>query len=456
MHDLSGFVLALLAVWVPMGLTVSRLVPASEPFRYWLCAGYGLLLGLLVVPLIMRVHSAVGLPFSALLINGSLLAFAACVFLLPRLSLASGAPSASVTAARMPERLLALFCLFLIAIRIATLGVEALSPPVFAWDAKQHWTKQARVFYEFGSVVSHVSPREWLERGGHGVYANMHPDYPITMPLLQTWTAATLGEWRDDYIGIPWLVCFLGLGLVFFGQARVAGASLGLAAVATYMLLSLPYLNIQIALPGYADIFLGTVYLSALAAFYGWTVTRRSWQGALALIMVLMCLLIKKEGIFWAFSFIPGVLLVWLGNRRGLVILATLGSLAFFSVLVIPESLSIIGFFTESIELGFRADAVLPALRSLFVHSNWHMASYMIVALMLIYLAKGAPNFRRILPAAVTLMTAFGMYLSIYLYTSYAFAVIQQTSFNRVGLQLYPALLFLTLVLYLELAYDRK
>ena len=95
----------------------------------------------------------------------------------------------------------------------------------------------------------------------------MHPDCPITTPLLQTWVNVALGQWHDSLMNLPWLLIWISLGLIFYAQARSAAIGPAISIAATYMVLSLPYLNVHVALAGYADLLLALCFLAALAAF---------------------------------------------------------------------------------------------------------------------------------------------------------------------------------------------
>jgi hypothetical protein len=260
MMEYSRLLLALTLTWLPGLVWLLRLVPRDMPGRSSLVAGYGLFLGLVVIPVIMRVLSATGIPFSftSIGLSASLLILAG--LLLPAKYTVEG--KSRVTPALPPrpnsrwELLFICICLGLIILRLGTLGLEVGLRPIFAWDGKQHWAKQAKVFYEYGSIVQYVSFQDWLELGGKNIFTTVHPDYPVTVPLLQAWVSVAVGRWHESLINLPWLLCYIALGLIFYGQGRAAGARTVVAVAGTYMVLSLPYLNIQVALAGYADLFL--------------------------------------------------------------------------------------------------------------------------------------------------------------------------------------------------------
>ncbi len=84
-----------------------------------------------------------------------------------------------------------------------------------------HWATKARVWFEYNRIVPFVTKDAWLEMGGAGVFTDRHPDYPVTVPLLQVWMNLALGHWDESLMNLPWLLCLIALGSAFYGQLRV-------------------------------------------------------------------------------------------------------------------------------------------------------------------------------------------------------------------------------------------
>lgn len=454
--ETSRLLLALTLTWLPGCVWVARLVPKGASGRRYLVAGYGLLAGLIVVPLIMRGLSASSIPFSFASIGllAALLLLAG--WLLPNQWRAGNPAQPATTAPATPGNpwatLLICICAALIVARLATLGLEVALRPIYAWDGKQHWAKQARVFFEAGSVALYVPFEEWLRLGDPKVYTTVHPDYPITVPLLQVWANIAIGEWHDSLMNLPWVLCYLALGLIFFGQLRAIGASNALAIAPTYMLLSIPYLDTQVALAGYADIFMATCFLAAVAAFYHWTRNRSAGQAILAIFFAFSCLLLKNEGLFWLLSFAPGLLLIWLGVGRGVVSLAALFLLLLLCLWLLPRDLAIAGQSLATIDLRYRPESWASIYRNFLVADNWHLLSYMVIALLPATATLARPALHRVAPVAAVVGSAFVLFLALYLYTRHSVGAVSNTSINRVALQLVPAIGFLATVVFLQLA----
>jgi len=446
---------ALAVTWLPSWVLISMLIPPGVAGRASMLAGYSLLSGLILVPLAMRLLSLVGVTLNL----GSISLASGLVLLLGSLLRRSRAPQSAPPAntscwrsASGWQRALLLLCLSLLAVRLATLGMELSLRPIFAWDGKQHWAKQAKVFFEAGEIVPFVPMQQWLDLSGRDAFTNIHPDYPITVPLLQAWLNFALGEWNDSLMNLPWLWCYVALGCIFFGQLRAGGAPPLIALAACYMLLSMPLLNTHVALAGYADIFMGTCFLGGLAAFHNWTVSRERWQGLLALGCAAAGLLIKNEGFYWLLCLIPGLLVAQLGTRNAARVLSGLASAALAVCLIVPHDLSIAGHSIDSMQLAYHPESWLPILRSFWLDDNWHLLSYILALFLLANIFLARERLPQLVPTLAVMATAVGMYLALYLLTRHAYGAVNYTSLNRVALQLVPGLSFIAVLLYLNIS----
>jgi hypothetical protein len=282
------------------GLWLSPFVPAQSAGRTALVWGNGTLIGLLLIPQLMLGLDALDIPLtftSTASLVGALIALALVVRLFKGKH-AQFSHSSVLYYSALPASHKALFnfLLLLIFLRVATLGLEVLWRPLFPWDATMHWATKSRVWYEYHSMVPFVMNWEWLELGGKGVFTDAHADYPATVPLLQVWMSLTLGQWNPSLMNLPWLLCLIALGTAFYGQLRVSGVGPLIAMAFSYLLLSMPLLNIHVALAGYADLFLGAAYCAGLMAWHAWAKTKQQWQAVLALFFAISCALISVGG----------------------------------------------------------------------------------------------------------------------------------------------------------------
>jgi hypothetical protein len=396
----------------------------------------------------MRLHSLLGIPFSMTAIGLSVLPLFGLGLLLPKRQGTAVARPGSTPALTGLGKALILLCVVLIAAHTMMLAVEVLYTPVSSWDSKQHWAKQAKVFLAHREVVPHVTNMWWLVRAEEGVYTNLHPDYPVTLPLIQAWVGVALDGWHDVYVNLPWLFCFGAIGLIFYGQLRVAGVGVVVATAATYMVLSLPLLNAQVALAGYADPFMAAAFLGAFAAFLNWTRSRHAWQGVLSVLCVASCVALKQEGLYWAVAFLPGLLVLFVGPRRGYAVIGALLLVLVLLLMLLPENTSFAGHTIREMRFFYRPAGWLPFFEGFFVHDNWHLLGYLVAAALVWAAATAGRDRLHLAPAFTVLAGVAFLMLVLYLFTSYSVAAVQHTSSNRLAMHFVPAWLFLLALLF--------
>lgn len=441
--------LTTLALALPVllgGLWLNLLIPHQTPARSALVWGYGTLLGLLLIPQFLWGLNALGLPLSfvttALL--ASVLIAVAVALQRSRHTGTQWMPGRDAAFFAMPASHQALFwlLLLLVALRCITLGLEILWRPLFPWDATMHWATKAKVWFEFGEMVPFVENREWLQTGGTGVFTDRHPNYPHTIPLLQVWMNLAIGHWNESLMNLPWLLCLIALGAAFFSQLRVAGTAPLTAMGFTYLLLSMPLVNIHVALAGYADLFLGATYCAGLMAFHNWLTTRSRWQGLLAIVFALGCLLIKDEGLPWALTFIPALLLVP-RTKHKVAKLAALVSLGLvFVFILIQKNPIVINQLLQSVT-EFHPDGLNGTIRAVWLHDNFHLLGYLLLAIIPMGLTIPGAFTRKYLGISVALTCAVLMFLFLFLFTVFGAGASNFTGVGRLCIQLAPGLLFL-------------
>ena len=432
MRVLMGIVLpwALGSVWVRLSWHKT-----VRP-RLTLLLGYGYVVGMVATTLIMRALNLAGIGFSLVTISIALLALIALGVWLNRGTLW---PTLRITRlAKTGIAVVFYFFLMLISVRLATLGLEIMWRPLFPWDAWAQWATKAKVWYELGSMAQFVPAPAWF---AGAAYTDSAPHYPATIPLIQTWMSYALGRWDDTLINLPWLACAIAAGLVFYGEARDAEVHPLLAIVFSYFLLSLPILNVHVALAGYADLFMAAVYGMAAMAFWRWAESRDRRRGLLALALILSCPLIKTPGIVWALTFIPAALVVLL-PRRGLALAGVMAVLALALLGILAQ--------TDPIILGYKLHANFspvwaPLLQNYFVLDNWHLFWFVFAGLVLLSFKS---LFGQILRAKTVLMLTGLTFLGVVFFFTMAEAwVTDFTTVNRATLHIVPALMFYTLLL---------
>lgn len=459
-----GVGLALGVPWLAGALWLRLLWREPQPGIWSLALGYGYLIALFGVALSLRTSAALGfplLPWVPMLLC-ALLALAGMDRFRRRRHPVPPQKGPARPRGSLWRQLLVLLLLLWIGLRLLGLALEVWWQPLFPWDAWTTWAVRARTWSELGELVPFVSPGDWLADTSGSVHTIAAWRYPETVSLLALWPTLAFGDWNETAANLPWLGCVLALGLGFYGQARLWGASPLTTTVFLWLLLSLPLLDTHVALAGYADLWLATTLGLAFMAFLLWTRDADWRQGVLALLLALACPLIKQEGAVWLLLFVPALLAarlrgLWLLAVTGVAVAAgialwTMGGL----LLDIPGGgtreltptriqLPLLGRF----ELAYH-DSWAAVWRNLFIYDNWHLFAYLLVPAVLwgtrCALRPGAEQWQR---AGVLFVLGSLIALFVLFFWTHAYRwAAQSTSINRVFLHFVPAFVFWMLTLW--------
>ena len=418
--------------------------------------GYGYFIGVLLLTLWMRALAFAGVGFARLSIGAPLLIATVALLLIAGrrkpISLAAVRDTATMLI-RPPlprwQRIGWTLLLAWLAFRFASLAVEVAWRPLYPWDAWTQWATKARVWYELARIVPFVPADAWL--AGHGgAFFDAAPAAPATIPLLQAWGSIALGRWDDSAMNWPWLLMLVALALATYGTLRdVAIRPLG-ALIGAYLVVSLPLVDAQVALAGNADLMLSGVYALAALAFHRWARGRDMRDGVIALLLALSCPLIKTQGVVWALTLIPGIVVVLL-PRRGLKVVGwSLGTVA-VALLVLARTEPTLRGVPLHLDYGPAWRTLLDAYLML---GNWHLLWYGATALAIV----GAR--RLIRPPLAPLATVVAAAL-VFLVVALVFpsnVVAWSTDFaaiNRITLHIAPLLTCLCVLLWAELSAPR-
>lgn len=409
--------------------------------------GYGYLGGMLVTTLLMRLLDVLGIRLGLPSIGLTLVSLIIAGIFLGRGEpwhiKRPGTDWLSLTGWR---KTLYAFILGMIIIRLANLGMEIIWRPLFPWDAWSQWATKARVWYELGHIATFVPEDIWLGDGSAGVFTDAAPHYPPAIPLMQTWMGYSLGKWDDTLMNLPWLLCAITLGLAFYGQARQWQVPPLFALMFTYFLLSLPILDVHVALAGYADLFMAAFYGLAAIAFFHWVRNRNFWQGSMALLFGLGCILIKQPGIVWTLTFIPALLILFMprAGLAGTFVLAAAGLAALFALE--DQEINLLGY---RLHLHFQSEWQ-PFWQNMIIMDNWHLLWYLLAAAMILSLPRLlAPPFRSM---TILLLTAISFLMTVFFFTHAQSWAEDFTLINRALLHIVPMVLFYVMVLFREAA----
>ena len=216
-------------------------------------------------------------------------------------------------------------------------------------------------------------------------------------------------------------------------------AGVGISALksmfGTYLLLSLPFLTVHVALAGIADILVAIAYGLAAMALWQWTISRRWSDAGLAVAMAIICAALKVEGIVWVLTLIPAVL-VAMNRRLGLATIVVTASAVVLFLAFGPSELRILNY---SLRTRFE-NVSLPLYQHLFVMDNWHLLWYAAGTLIVV-------NYRFLLekalaPMTSTMLAAAAIVVVVFYFSSASGGVDDESLINRLILQTVPAFVF--------------
>jgi len=443
-RDVLGLLLSVALPWAAGALCVRAILRSGTESSVLLCLGYGYPLGLFATTLIMRALDASGQRWT----------LAWMIPLLVVLALVAGWRAnlrppwriswrgAAGAIAGLPPASRRLFWLFfaLCGADVAVVALQATASLLLPFDAWAQWASKARVWYEYGRLTSFVSPTTWLAFPGPLQFTDVHPEYPGTVSLFQVWTALALGRWDESLVNAPWIAIYCALGLAFYAQLRRIGSGALKAMAGTYLLLSLPFLQVHAAVAGMADIFVALAYGLAAASLWQWIMTRERHDALLALIMAITCASLKLEGGLWVLTLVPA-LVTALNRRAGFLLAALAGAIALLYLAFGPSQVMILGY---GVRTQFE-NVSLPIFQHLFVMDNWHLFWYAFAA-MIVLKARVLvrPN---LAPMTMTVAAGLGFVGIVFFFSWASVGVDEEGIVNRLLLQFVPALaLYLFLI----------
>ncbi|MBK1722426.1 hypothetical protein [Thiocystis violacea] len=459
-----GVTLAFVAPWLAGTIWLRLLIGQPSSGAWSLALGYGYLLGMLGAVAMLYLLSPLGLQMGFWL-SGLLLALAAGLGVRRWLLSAKARPIVRACGAEQAgvwaKALTALVLAWLV-LRLLGLAAEVWWQPLFPWDAWTTWFARARVWSETGELVAFVSAEDWLRDPSGQAYSIAASAYPKTVSLLALWPTLGYGAWNETAAKLPWLACFLALGLGFYGQARWWGATRLTSLISVWLLLSMPLLDTHVALAGYADLWMAAILGLSAIALVQWSREADPRQAALAVALAVCFPLIKTEGAVWVGLLLPAVLAARLGVRAFVLLLLVIGGLCalpfvvggvelripWLGVLEVSASTLQIPFLGR-FELGFH-DSWAAVVKNLFVFGNWHLLAYAMIPAVLFGLVKayedGASRWLRV-ELVLVVGSLLALFVLFFFTGAYRWAE-QSTSLARLVLHFMPIYVFYLLTLW--------
>jgi hypothetical protein len=456
--SLLGAVCSLILPWILGAVWVFWLLRLSGRWNAFLVAGYGYLVGIFLTTLLIRLWHFLGLPLHYWSMAATLAVVSLLGILALRLQVTptrSQAPSAPLE--KWQIALTALF-LILIVFRYTTVAQEMYLRPLFPWDAWMNWAPKAIAWFHHNDIVPWVSRNDWLDAPASALNYTAGATkawlYPELIPLVQLWGMLGSGVSDHTIIYLPWLGAAAALGLVLYGQLRQSGANILVATMAAYVLLNLPFVNVYVALPGYADLWVASIFGCSALALHEWGASRRWPYALLALLLAIMCTQAKIPGlilggivlvVYLTSIIAPGKKLV-IGFLVALTIcLATIATIGMdFSI----PNIGRVAISTEGIVLpyiGYYELSYHPVhdamINTLFLMLNWNMLWYLVVLMALATIVERQLFNPHSLELRVLILTLIFIFFVYYFTNRYKFAL-DYTQVNRALFYTIPIFVF--------------
>ena len=336
---------------------------------------------------------------------------------------------------------------------------EILLRPTYPWDAWDAWSVKSKTWVLLGHYAPFVPISDWVRHSTQELYTSIAWGYPATLAWMQVWFAAAAGGWVEPLVNLPWFALWLGLLLGHYGQWRALGFTRTRALAGTYALGSLPLLDVHVALAGYADLWIATLFGLGILAWLRWMQCGDRAQLGLAIGCGLLLPLLKLEGAIWLLLFaatmlygvLPrlwrrrafigaAILLVCLAAVRGLKLpVPGLGWVAIGrDALTVP----IIG----QLHVAWHPAAFASVLNSLFAQPNWHLL-WWLAPLIVLWRWRQLRASEATRQLGSLLLGCIGFLFFLFVFTDAASWAETYTAINRLLMHIVPALLTLLMLL---------
>jgi hypothetical protein len=341
------------------------------------------------------------------------------------------------------------------------LASEVLLRPTYPWDAWDAWALKSKTWYLLGHYVPFAAPADWLAAGAD-LRSGPAWAYPSALGWMQVYFASAAGDWVEPLVNLPWVVLWVALLLGHYGQWRALGLGRPRAAIALFALGSLPLLETHVALAGYADLWVATLFGFALLSWLRWQERRERDQLALAVLCAAVLPLIKLEGTVWCASLL-GAIGFGLLPRRWRWRAAAGVAIVLAAVVLVGQAqvlFAAIGWVrggTHAIEipvigtlsLRWHGDAALGLAGGLFVQSNWHLL-WWIAPAAIAWRWRALRQSDALSLAALLLAACFALLVVLFVFTDAAEWAESYTAVNRLVMHVTPAVVTLLALLMRE------
>lgn len=275
--------------------------------------------------------------------------------------------------------------IILLGARISLLYQEISLRPLFPWDAWDAWVPRTLEYFGSGTLQTELN--------------TIKKDHGLLVNLVHLFTMLGANSYDSPLVNLPWLLVTLSLVIGFFGFCKSSGIGVFTGILASYLLLSLPYLNIHTMLSGYSDIWVTAFFsLGTIAAAESRERHQFIFVG-FAMVCALLCYQSKRAGMGMSVILLLTILysIVRWNKIRGLIVA---GSVLLTTALIVG---ALVGLYSIEVNLPwydvFRissTEIVVPSLgnfglnyselnfypffESTMIYASWHLLFYVFFA----------------------------------------------------------------------------
>jgi hypothetical protein len=416
-----------------------------------LALGFGIGTGLLTWE--MLVFQTFGFSFVVIALLAPLLGVSLIAFFLARRHWQKRTSESRLALASVPFQRVEWFLIAAIVIAASATFFHAWVLPMEAYDAVSNWGLKAKAIFLAGRI-----PESFLRNPNYEVF---HPDYPLLVPLLESYVYRCIGDLREVSAKIVFPLYLVGCVAILFAALRRAGQSRRGCLLFGFLLVSIPYFSEQ-ATNGYADVVVSFYFGAGSLYLYLWQTEGRGLFLVLSALLTGCAALTKNEGLV-----LVGIHLAWLAavllSRSGIALRRRLVSLAIYFCILAAV---LMPWYLFKNSLGLRNDVInrevvaglnwksLSRVGPILYHmqtqvfgpKNWNLLWILLCA------AVGFKHRILLRSPAVFVLCAMGFtlvtYMSVYLITPYTIPPFDvtwhlRTSASRLLLHVLPQVVFL-------------
>ena len=325
---------------------------------------------------------------------------------------------------------------------------KALIKPMDSFDSIGNFAFKSKLFF-----MERYVPYELFLNKSIDI---QHGDYPLFIPLSETWVYMFLGKWNDLLVKALFPMFFIALLVIlYFTLKRIIGKRLAL--VSTFFLATIPHF-LNYATIGYADFALAMFYSAGFFYLFLWIRERHENKYlSLACLFSLLALWTKQEGAMLSLINIAILIIFAILARRDIT-KKEIRSIFYFGFIIVAVCLVWFGYLNtlglshESVsEETFKLSRALGNLnriplilyeyqKHVFGPKKWNISLLLFFAGLIVYFRKAFKGHFKYI--TLSILMAFLGYSAVYLITPVEIHYYVRGTGSRVLIHFLPVVVF--------------